>query len=187
MSNNKKNKYGSIPEVINNANNASSDNNNNVEDQEYYPMIDNTQYITETNSDRRKRCMNALAPIIIFVLIMGGLAFALSKDFNHLYPGHGGGPIGEEQTVHHTPVAPQDEQSNDTTRTGATPTNDSVHSSIDTASTMNDESQDTLKNKPIQDKIDHSECSYHTECLKLNLTGSCCPTLEGVMLNCCSS
>lgn len=174
---NKKNKYGSIPEIINN----SAALNSNNDEEEYYP-IENTQYITETNSDRRKRCMNALAPIMIFVLIMGSLTFALSRDFNHLYPGHGGGPTSHAvETVHRAPVVAAQEEETDTTATATSTTSKT--------STMNDKNQDTVKNKVKTDsaKDDQSECSYHMECYKLNLTGSCCPTLEGVMLDCCSS
>mmetsp|Transcript_8064 Transcript_8064/g.15187 ORF Transcript_8064/g.15187 Transcript_8064/m.15187 type:complete len:177 (+) Transcript_8064:58-588(+) len=172
----KKNKYGSIPEIINSSDALSGISN---EQEEYYP-IENTQYITESNSVRRKRCMNALAPILIFVMIMGSIAFALSKDFNHLYPGHGGGgPVGG--TVQHTPaVVPA--QDGEETAANASATTTSSSSSKDENKERTVKSQS--KNNSVTSNS-HPECSYHSECYKLNLTGSCCPTVEGIMLECC--
>ena len=31
-----------------------------------------------------------------------------------------------------------------------------------------------------------SECAHFPGCAKLNMTGGCCPTPEGVQLGCCS-
>merc|ERR1719383_1584784 len=35
-------------------------------------------------------------------------------------------------------------------------------------------------------KESSSECSAHDECASLGLTGSCCPTTDGITLECCS-
>jgi hypothetical protein len=129
-------KYGSIPIT-------SYSGSEDEESAEPYP-IENTQYIKPTAEENRKKCVASIVPVTMFVLIMGGLAFALSRDFDHLYPSR------------HGPH---------TNRQGPT-------TSVTTETT---------------DSIDfsHAGCSIHNSCVALGLTGSCCPTPKGIVLECC--
>lgn len=51
--------------------------------------VSETYYLKEsqlTPAERRKKCIAMLLPILLAILIMGGAAFFLLKDFAHLYP-----------------------------------------------------------------------------------------------------
>ena len=126
----KNNKYGSIPVTFN------GDKDEENLDTQY------TQYITPTAEDKRKECMSALVPVLLCVLLMGGIAFALSRDFNHLYPSRHGDSNKRSPT------------------------------------------KDDNNQLPSKD-FSHAECSIHNTCVEKNLTGMCCPTSEGIHLNCC--
>lgn len=84
----KKNKYGSIPETYNNGDGKPE---NALDVEEPFP-IENTQYVRSTDSaeDRRKKLISGFVPVLLFILLMGGVAFALHNDFNHLYPTRNG-------------------------------------------------------------------------------------------------
>lgn len=130
-------KYGSLTSETYN---SSHDEEENAEPYE----LENTRYIVSTAEERRKQCLTALFPVILCVLLMGGIAFSLSQSFSHFYPSH------------------------------ARPTNGR-------------ESQTTIEvdnNVHIQDNS-HAECGIHNKCQEKGLIGLCCPTDQGVFLDCC--
>jgi len=166
-SSNSSNKYGSLPEIY--TNNDEDD----IGEEEHgtYP-IENTQYIVSTSEEKRKKCVNAFIPVIAFVVLMSTIAFALSRDFNHLYPGHSGNPSSTSKT-----------------NSGASK-HSWVAKDVETTTTTAPESNVHVSSKPInnvkaQDNS-HAGCSLHNACVGANLTGVCCPTQEDVFLECCN-
>jgi len=132
--------------------------------------IEYTQYIVTTPEERRRKCMNALTPVLLFLCMMGAIVYALSRDFDHLYPGH----QREQPHSHKNPThwTVKTNKGGDRGRVHASNTN-----SLDVEAAPID--------KPAID-YSHADCSYHHKCLAALLTGICCPTLEGIDLDCCN-
>jgi hypothetical protein len=108
-----------------------------------------------------KKCFLVSFPILVAAAIVGGAAFFLSRDFNRLYPGHGG---SVERTG---PAAVRTHGEN------------VVHpSSVGETASEDDGSQSSV----IGGK---AACSSHPVCSKSGLLGDCCPTEEGLQLDCC--
>lgn len=126
-----------------------------------------TQYIVSTAEEKRRRCLNGFFPVMIFVLLMGSIVYAITRDFSHLYPwshvahkgnrANGGGG-GASDVV--------------TTSSSASNTPYVSHNSH---SDITQESSGTSS----------SSCSLYSKCSDLGLTGQCCPTKSGIRLECC--
>eukprot|EP00979_Chaetoceros_neogracilis_P004508 scaffold787_cov285-Chaetoceros_neogracile.AAC.72 len=151
------NKYGSIPEKYNNENEIE-------EELGIYP-IENTLFIVSTAEEKRKKCMNAFTPVLIFVVLMGSIAFALSRDFNHLYPGHGGW------------------ETTSTTNNGSKNSLD-----VEASDSEQDMGNKVSSNNHVEDvqNVYSAYCSRNHNCVLANVSGVCCPTSEGVQLECCN-
>ena len=123
-----------------------------------------TYYLSSTTD--KKKCLSAFLPIIIFIALMGGAVWALNKDFNHLYPGHGvsGSNDYDGSIVVHS-------ESSSTTNTAMRP--------IPTTD------QSSSKENVVYSSSDSSACSNHPKCHHLGLTGHCCPTVAEIFLDCC--
>jgi hypothetical protein len=175
--NNNNNKYGSLPDIYTN-------NSDDIEGEEHgtYP-IENTQYIVSTAEERRRKCVNACIPVMAFVVLMSGIAFALSRDFNHLYPaGRGGNPSSSSKTSDNDGASKHSWVSEDV-ETTTTPESTVHVSSKPTSGTINIVKE--VQNAKVEDNS-HADCSFHNMCIAANLTGICCPTPEDVLLDCCN-
>ena len=111
-----------------------------------------------TPGQRTRKFLITALPIVVAVLIMGGFAWFLLRDFNNLYPGRGGGSGADATTVYDRPLPSSGKKSLDDSSSSSTAKH--VDSSL-------------------------AACSAHSACTKLELVGNCCPTDEGVVLGCC--
>lgn len=129
-----------------------------------------TYYLKEgtlTREEKRRKFLLLAVPIIAAVLIIGGAALFLLHDFNHLYPGKGGGkePGYKTKVKHPSSVSEKSDSS-------------SSHSAPVSAPTSPSSTFDTGKSS--------SDCSANEKCKAKGLTGDCCPTSDGVILGCCN-
>lgn len=126
------------------------------------------RYIESTAAERRRKCANALLPILICTVLMGAIAFSLFRSFDSLYPGHGNGSsYGDIPSTINTGT-------NEDAKSGTTSNRDK--------NSLND-------NKSAQENLNSSSmanCALHSKCEMLGLTGACCPTSSGVTLQCCN-
>lgn len=137
-----------------------------VTDRSFDP--DNAYYVKETSlplQQRLKKMLICSMPILAAILIVGGAALYLLRDFNSLYPGAGG----------HGDKTPQYSGATTTTR----------HSSLP----QDYQSAETTQSPEANSKSPHvnsgsADCSAHPDCS--GLVGVCCPTGDGVFLGCCS-
>jgi hypothetical protein len=115
---------------------------------------------TLSPEERRRKCMRMALPIITAVLMIGGFAMFLLRDFGILYPGRSGG----KNKIPSDPLYPID--------------NTRIDDTLDKHS----------NSKPILDEGKKSgmatSCFAHEQCA--GLVGECCPTPDGVFLQCCS-
>ena len=164
-----KSNYGSVSEEVSQAEEGRQE-----LDEEY--NVENTRFLTSTNEERRRQFLSALFPIILFLLIMGSIVFLLSKDFNHLYPGpdgdtknHGGSLYHEESSSEPRPTS-----INMNSSTSMSANSEPVENTQVTKDTQNSEAGYT------------PQCTSHSKCNSAGLTGLCCPTAEGIFLECCN-
>jgi hypothetical protein len=140
---------------------------------------DSTYYLKDDRKWTYQKMVSTAIPLIGAVLIIGGAVVFLLRDFNHLYPGRGGsGDSG-----------PSSSSNDNTLRTLPLP----VVSPI---------AQQQPKPVPVlvlpvlrapapvkRSKLDSptsltSSCLLHAKCD--GLIGECCPTEDGIFLDCCS-
>ena len=135
----------------------------------------NTYYLKEAKLTREQklRKLSAVAvPILAAILLVGGAALYLLKDFNILYPGRGGG----------------------TSENGKYNPSRFEHPSADHIATEESNSDSSAKGysptPPANEKKDPSDvasaCAAHTKCKDAGLVGLCCPTLDDKFLGCCN-
>lgn len=121
-----------------------------------------------TREQRMRKALLVAVPILAAILIVGGAALFLFRDFNHLYPGQGGS-VRDRGGYPRTPGS--------STTTTTTKSSDSHSNSFSPPSSS-------------KDKGSASEglmaCSAHPKCASAQLIGDCCPTSLGVMLDCCN-
>jgi hypothetical protein len=125
-----------------------------------------TYYLTDNTRWTMKKVLLIAVPILAAVMIVGGFAFFLLRDFSHLYPGRGG-----DKSEYYAHGGEKVVPSSSTT-TG-------INSPITPASTAGDKSKSgSSKNNDIG-----ATCGVHPDCA--HLLGNCCPTSSGKMLDCC--
>lgn len=143
---------------------ASNDDAENRDDRDY--NLGETYYLKD-NSDRRSKFLRAILPILIAVAIVGGVGYYFFRDFNHLYPGHGGAD-GDDAGDYVAPVVAE--------HNAPAPAPKNQRDGASEAKTHGEGSQ----------AHSSSSCDVHEKCSALGLTGACCPTNEGITLGCCS-
>jgi len=108
-----------------------------------------------TPSQRIRKCLLVAVPLLAAAFIVGGAAFFLLRDFNNLYPGHGGSvERGGPGRVEHA--------------SASTTTSSSVSTKSSSAAIGGGAS-----------------CAEHPLCADAGLLGDCCPTPKGIQLDCC--
>ena len=115
---------------------------------------------TLSPEEKRRKCMRMAFPIITAILIIGGFALFLLRDFDILYPGRGGNKNNKEPS---DPFIPGGSSGTD-------------HISEKHAS-QSPPSNDGKKTNMATSCFAHDKCS--------GLVGECCPTLDGIYLLCC--
>mmetsp|Transcript_2031 Transcript_2031/g.3066 ORF Transcript_2031/g.3066 Transcript_2031/m.3066 type:complete len:142 (+) Transcript_2031:267-692(+) len=56
----------------------------NIEDRDY--QLGETYYLKQDRKKQQNKNFKRLFPVLLSILIMGGIAYALMRDFHHLYP-----------------------------------------------------------------------------------------------------
>ena len=158
MASNKLPSYGAI------ASRGSNDEEQAVADQSFDAA--HTYYLQNNTPWTMKKVLLIAVPILAAVMIVGGFAFFLLRDFNHLYPGRGG-----DKSEYYAHGGEKVVPSSSTT---------GVESPIIPASTASDKSKTAVSSK--HDDIG-ATCGVHPDCA--HLIGNCCPTSAGKMLDCC--
>lgn len=157
-------KYGSV-------NNAGGD----VEAESHDFKETDLLYYREKELSKQEKLMKIVkiaVPLIIAVTLIGGFAWFLLGDFGHLYPG----PAGS-QVPGHTPAslptssapkAPAPRSAPEEAPPPAPAPKYEVHAASTSSSSSGG-----------------SSCTAHSKCSALGLTGQCCPTSAGTILECC--
>ena len=163
------NNYGSIPSGKGSA--ASFD-------EEHLRFLPETS-ATLTPRQKRTKCFLMSLPIIVAVLMMGGLAVMFNKDV-----------FGPQQSVT-TKTLEHDSTSSSSTSSkksaaSSTATSQPKHPADDSADSSTPSSSDTSSSSSSStlSEDDPSACSQHKGCA--DLEGFCCPTTDGLTLECCN-
>jgi len=155
-----------------------SDNYGSIEESENAPLnrtfdADHAYYLKDgsraplTFKQRLRKYSLIAVPLLAAVLIIGGAAFFLLRNFNHLYPGSSGG-YGEETRAK--------EKAKHDYSTGVTAPATSPAGPTASASSVS-----TGSGKGT------AACASNPKCAEAGLLGQCCPTAAGVMLECCKN
>lgn len=130
----------------------------------YYMKEDNV-----TKEDKAFKAMKLAVPIIIAAMFIGGLAFMLFHNFAYFYPGRDG----------HTKTSGS---TNPTTTTEHTYyDDDALNTQFPASATFGFNDNDS----PGVSIPTSLNCKAYPKCVSLGLTGACCPTGEGIELECC--
>lgn len=144
-----------------------------------------------TREDRLKKFILGAVPLVIAVILMGGIGFWLFKDFDHLYPGPSGSRSSPNLKPRGPPInspqdsapdyfpAPSDSDPSPPTTSNLKPRGPPIGTPVAPAPSP-------MKPPASFSSGNDVDCSAIPACNKLGLTGLCCPTGEGVMLGCCS-
>jgi len=122
-----------------------------------YEMGQTYYYLNPSKS--KKAFFRGLVPIIIALIIIGGVGYYFFEDVLNPGGGHHGSGKGKVETTNdvvksstkHIPAAP-----------------------VDTEKTKDDSSSSSS-----------GSCSAYPKCVATGLTGMCCPAAGGIMLECC--
>ena len=141
--------------------------------------IDNTYYLGETSlspQQRRKKFLYSVFPLLMAVLIVGGAAAYLLRDFPHLYPTSptSGGGVSSRSGNH-------DNDDRTTSTSISTSTSTKTPNVVIPQKSSSSSSSSSLRHFPL------ATCDDNSKCADLGLLGLCCPTGAGVMLLCCDS
>jgi len=134
-------------------------------------------YLKERQLTREQKIRKFSAcaiPILAAILIIGGAAFYLLKDFNSLYPGHSGGNSNFQY-----PSVDRKADASAKSDTGSS--SSSSNNSPMTPQTSGTSASVQSEEKHASDVA--SSCLAHEKCK--GLVGECCPTLDGTFLLCC--
>jgi hypothetical protein len=138
-------------------------------------------YYKEKQPSKQERIMKIVkiaVPMIIAVVLIGGLAWFLLRDFGQLYPG----PAGTHTSDH----APASVPTSSVQRVPV-PTNVQPEKGLQPAAIPkypSSGSSSSSSTKSTKSSIG-STCAANSKCSALGLTGECCPTAAGTMLECC--
>jgi hypothetical protein len=116
-----------------------------------------------TPAQRWRKILLLGVPIIAALLIVGGAALFLLRDFGNLYPGPGGGHSEQRTGTTTVPVRARRKDS------GNAPA--PVHAP-------------TIQKKTPAQPSTGAACSAHAACSAL--IGICCPSEGGIFLKCCN-
>lgn len=129
-----------------------------------------TYYLKPSKS--RKALVRGLVPIVIALLIIGGVGYYFFEDVLNPGGGHHGSGKGEvattsevvKSTTKHIPLPPKDDDGGE----------DAPSSSFAGSEKPKDSSSSSA-----------GSCAARPKCVATGLTGMCCPAAGGIMLECC--
>ena len=166
-------KYGSVNKDDEEA--AGNNNNNNS----YFKESDLYYYKEDelTKKEKMMKIIKSCIPILIAVLLIGGITWILVQNFGTLYPSP-----GQRQRIRPSTGI---ENSSSSHRNAPQNDDDSIHAPILIPRTSKDTTATTATTSSTKDN-GKSSCSAYSKCFDLGLTGECCPTLAGDKLECCN-
>lgn len=134
-------------------------------DEEAYD-IDNVYYVKEREvsaAEKRRKFLLVALPILIALLLVGGFTYYLLSGAHILKPEGAGGSGGEIKT----------------SPTIISPSSPSKSSGRVSTPAPKEKTKSSASSGP-------TTCDANEKCANLGLSGDCCPTKAGVMLNCCT-
>ena len=170
-------KYGSVNKDDEEA--AGNNNNNNS----YFKESDLYYYKEDelTKKEKMMKIIKSCIPILIAVLLIGGITWILVQNFGTLYPSP-----GQRQRIRpSTGIETSSSSSSSSHHNAPLNDDDSIHAPILTPRTSKDTTATTATTSSTKDN-GKSSCSAYSKCFDLGLTGECCPTLAGGKLECCN-
>ncbi len=139
--------------------------------------VDATYYLKPDRQWTTRRFWNLCGPLCVAGLLVGGTALWLSRDFKHLYPGQGNG-----EPTHLYASNTGSSSSSSSSSSSPTTTTDGARSRDSDPTQSHHRPHSTTR--AFDPPNDGASCSLHPDCSIL--TGSCCPTVQGKTLECCS-
>jgi hypothetical protein len=142
-------------------------------------------YIKEPSLSRNERFKKYIAlafPILLAICVMGGLAWYLARDFNHLYPGQNSGSGDNKRK---TPIYNRGSSAGKAHSSTITTSDRPLISKGPHIAGPDSPSFTVPAPSTKSTTSEESSCTAHSKCKDLGLTGECCPTGEGTFLGCC--
>jgi hypothetical protein len=136
---------------------------------------DQAYYLKETSRPQWRRRILGGLPLLAALLIMGGVSYLLYRSFDRLYPGPGGGRE-EPAPIQRKPINREDN-----------------HKNILPPEPPLKPPEPPLKPpepplkppaKPSKNDYAVAQCTAYPKCSAL--IGDCCPTDQGIILECCA-
>eukprot|EP00529_Nitzschia_sp_RCC80_P033945 CAMPEP_0113485660 /NCGR_PEP_ID=MMETSP0014_2-20120614/24597_1 /TAXON_ID=2857 /ORGANISM="Nitzschia sp." /LENGTH=204 /DNA_ID=CAMNT_0000379311 /DNA_START=138 /DNA_END=752 /DNA_ORIENTATION=- /assembly_acc=CAM_ASM_000159 len=151
-----------------------------------------------TPEEKRMKIIKIAVPIVVAMILIGGFALFLLRGFTDLYPGPSGSSSSDNggrsppyyEPLHETSptaaaaaAAAADDYDNSmpvpAPMTPPKSTSKSSSSSVSSTSSSSSSSSSSTSSSS-------SSCGDNSKCSAAGLTGQCCPTAAGDMLDCCS-
>lgn len=150
-----------------------------VEDIDEFKETDLLYYKEKELSKKEKimKIVKIAVPVIVAIVLIGGFAWFLLTDFGHLYPG----PAGSHVSDHPPASVPTSAVHAVPAQTNVQPEKGLQPAAIPKYPASGSSSLSTTSTKSLSG----STCAANSKCKALGLTGECCPTSAGTMLECC--
>jgi hypothetical protein len=146
------------------------------EEDEYSFQEAHTYYLKPSPLSRKEKLQKLLllgVPILAAVIIIGGAASLLFKDFDNLYPGPGGSGRPYPSPSRGKDTEPASSPMHNAPQPGGDP-KPPIMSGGGGGS-----------NGGSSPSSGSAACASNEKCAALDLIGNCCPTAQGIMLGCC--
>jgi cytoskeletal protein RodZ len=150
-------------------------------------------YVQDSLSPKEKRMkiIKIAVPIIVAVVLIGGLALFLLRGFTNLYPGPSGSKIHSYSSE--PEYLPSSSSSSSTNKRSPVSAPLTPSTTFKTATSTEDETTAASSTKEntssssssYKNHAGSSSCGDNQKCKAAGLTGQCCPTVSGDMLDCC--
>jgi hypothetical protein len=143
-----------------------------------------------SKQEKMIKTLKIAIPLIIAVSLIGGFAWFLLQDFGFFYPG----PATESHNPEHTPGGSGSSTLPASTTAPRAPTVPAgapkgqppgYDSSSHSATSSSGSSSTVVSASSSASRGGSSSCAANSKCSALGLTGECCPTSGGTMLDCC--
>lgn len=136
-----------------------------------------------TKQEKIRKLTLLAVPLIIASIIVLTIVSFLLKDFGHLYPGRGAEDPSRVHALDRPPTkisGNSDESGSSSSSVPLQPRGPTIPKATDpTPPTSSSVSKE--KSSSTSSGGGDASCSSHKACEKLELTGDCCPSVEGIM------
>mmetsp|Transcript_1926 Transcript_1926/g.4434 ORF Transcript_1926/g.4434 Transcript_1926/m.4434 type:complete len:209 (-) Transcript_1926:55-681(-) len=153
-----------------------------------------------TPEEKRMKIIKIAVPIIVALILIGGFALFLLRGFTNLYPGPSGSSSSDNggrappyyEPLHETSpaatataTAAEDYDNSMPVPAPTTPPKSTSTSKSSSSSSSSSSSVSTSSTSKSSSSTS-SSCGDNSKCSAAGLTGQCCPTVAGGVLDCCS-